>query len=175
MRWAWKVASHRHQMMIGSWYQKQLKREGILPSPKVCSIVTSQPGGHILRLTFLAIPVLLAGCMTPERWDKVYSTQTAPTASDRSSAIEYARKTYYNYYSISDASISNVITLDSGDRLICLRFNARNRLSAYAGISKSPLRYFHGGGPPLSLVGDDYRCSASRLQYSPFPELERLF
>lgn len=127
------------------------------------------------RLRFLVIPLLLASCTTPERWNKVYSTQTAPTADEKSGILEYARKTYYSYYSISDASISNVITLDHEDRLICLRFNAKNHLSTYAGILKRPLRYIHGEGIPMSLVGDDYFCNAKRLEYSPFPELEHLF
>lgn len=128
------------------------------------------------RLTLLAIPILLTGCGTPERWDPVYSNQTAPTAADRSAVIEYARKTYYNEREISDATISNSLILSGGDRIICIRFKAKNKLTERAGVTTESLHYDQRYGFALSgYMHQDYRCNAKRLQYSPFEELERLF
>lgn len=136
---------------------------------------TLRPKKPVPRLTFLAIPILLTGCVTPERWDAVYSNQAAPTAAERSAVIEYARKTYYNERQISDATISNALTLSGGDRIICIRFKSKNQLTERAGVTTQSLHYFQGYRFALSLTHEDYRCNAKRLRYSSFAELERLF
>jgi hypothetical protein len=91
-------------------------------------------------------------------------------------SIDYARKTYHNEREIRDASISNVLTLSRGDRIICVRFRAKNRLTERVGVTT---RSFHDDQRYGFALGgytyQDYRCNAKRLQYSPFAELEHLF
>ncbi len=127
------------------------------------------------RLTLLAIPILLTGCRTAEQYDPVYSTQIPPTAAERSAVIDYARKTYYNEREISDAAISNVLTLSDGDRIICVRFTAKNRLTERVGVTT---RSFHDDQRYGFALGgytyQDYYCNPKWLFYSPFAELERL-
>ncbi|NEK37922.1 hypothetical protein [Rhizobium leguminosarum] len=128
------------------------------------------------RLTLLAIPILLTGCRTAEQYDPVYSTQIPPTADERSAVIDYARKTYYNEREISDAAISNVLTLSDGDRIICVRFTAKNRLTERVGVTT---RSFHDDQSYGFALGgymhQDYHCNSQWLSYSPFAELEHLF
>lgn len=136
---------------------------------------TLRPKEQMSRLTLLTIPIILTACSTPEQWDPVYVNQTAPTGAERSEVIEYARKTYYNERQISDATISNVLKLSGGDRIICIRFKSKNQLTERAVVTTTSLhsdpRYgFAAGG----LTHHDYRCNATRLRYSPFAELEHV-
>ncbi|MBY3594519.1 MULTISPECIES: hypothetical protein [Rhizobium] len=135
-----------------------------------------RPTKRTPRLALLALPILLASCRTAERYDPVYSTQIPPTAAERSAVIDYARKTYYNEREISDASISNVLTLSGGERIICIRFKAKNQLTERAGVTTESLYYDQRYGFALGgYMHDDYRCNSGWLFYSPFAELEHLF
>ncbi|MBB4238539.1 hypothetical protein [Rhizobium esperanzae] len=131
---------------------------------------------QMARLALLAISILLTSYGPPERWDPVYSNQAAPTAAERSAAIEYARKTYYNERQINDATISNALTLSGGDRIICIRFKSKNQLTERASVTTQSLHYDQRYGFVLSgYMHQDYRCNSKRLQYSPFIELAHLF
>ncbi|NEH75580.1 hypothetical protein [Rhizobium ruizarguesonis] len=49
-------------------------------------------------------------------WAVTFSSEYGFDAAERSAIIEYARKMYHNEREISDAAISNVLTLSDGDR-----------------------------------------------------------
>ncbi|TLX12283.1 hypothetical protein [Rhizobium sp. MHM7A] len=125
------------------------------------------------RLTILAIPILLTGCRTAEPYDPVYSTQIPPTAAERSAVIDYARKTYYNEREIRDVSISKVLTLSGGERIICIRFKAKNQLTEPAGVTTESLRFDQRYGFALGgSLHHDYLCNPRWLHYYPVAELE---
>lgn len=139
---------------------------------------TPRPTKQLRRLAVLALPILLTGCRTLEQYDPVYSSQTPPTAAERSAVIDYARKTYYNEREVSDASISNALTLSGGERIICVRFKAKNQLTERAGATtrSRSLQYFQRYGFAIGgSMHQDYRCNSTWLFYSPFAELEHLF
>ncbi|MCJ9692986.1 hypothetical protein MOV76_15370 [Rhizobium sp. PRIMUS64] len=137
---------------------------------------TLRPIKQILSLALLALPISITGCGTPEPFDPVYVAQIPPTPAERSEVIEYARKTYYNERDISDASISNVLTLSGGERIVCVKYKAKNQLAERAGVRAESFHYDKRYGFALGgFVRHDYRCNAKRLRYLSFAELEHLF
>ncbi|MGO7668453.1 hypothetical protein ACC817_00250 [Rhizobium ruizarguesonis] len=68
-------------------------------------------------------------------WAVSFFSEYGFDAAERSAIIEYARKMYHNEREISDAAISNVLTLSDGDRIICVRFTAKNRLTERVGVT----------------------------------------
>ncbi|MDR9782274.1 hypothetical protein [Rhizobium redzepovicii] len=125
------------------------------------------------RAFLLAGVAVLSGCVTAEQLDKIYGSQTPPTAAERAAAVAYVKSTFYDPYSIRDASISNAVTLlETGYRSICVRFNAKNRMGGYVGMTSTSLRF--QGAAIVSSLQDAPGCNTARLTYSPFPELENL-
>ncbi|MBX4992886.1 hypothetical protein ABID08_002057 [Rhizobium binae] len=127
-----------------------------------------------MKRTILLVGVgVLSGCVSAEQLDKIYGSQMPPTAAERAAAITYIKSTFYDPYSIRDASISNAVTLlDTGYRSICVRFNAKNRMGGYVGMTSTSLRF--RGASVVSSLQDAPGCNTDRLQYSAFPELENL-
>lgn len=125
------------------------------------------------RTILLAGVAVLSGCVSAEQLDKIYGSQTPPTTAERAAAVTYVKTTFYDPYSIRDASISNAVTLlNTGYRSICVRFNAKNRMGGYVGMTSTSLRF---QGPAIvSSLQDAPGCNTARLTYSPFPELENL-
>ncbi|WSH05687.1 hypothetical protein U8P71_36125 (plasmid) [Rhizobium ruizarguesonis] len=109
-------------------------------------------------------------------WAVTFSSEYGFDAAERSAIIEYARKMYHNEREISHAAISNVLTLSDGDRIICVRFTAKNRLTERVGVttrtSHDDQRYgFALGG----YTYQDHYCNPKWLFYSRFAELGHLF
>ncbi|TAW88373.1 hypothetical protein ELI13_06360 [Rhizobium ruizarguesonis] len=125
------------------------------------------------RTILLAGVAVVSGCVSAEQLDKIYGSQTTPTAAERAAAVAYIKTTFYDPYSIRDASISNALTLlDTGYRSICVRFNAKNRMGGYVGMTSTSLRF--QGAAVVSSLQDAPGCNTARLTYSSFPELENL-
>ncbi|SFB36643.1 hypothetical protein SAMN03159496_03143 [Rhizobium sp. NFR07] len=101
------------------------------------------------------------------------ASQTPPTAAEKAAIVKYIKETFYDPYSIRDASISNALTLlDTGYRAICVRFNAKNRMGGYVGMTPTSVRF--KGGKVESALQDAPGCNRPGLRYAPFPALENL-
>ncbi len=85
-------------------------------------------------------------------------------------AIDYL----YDPYSVRDAEISSVVTLNkkSGLQAVCVKGNAKNRFGAYVGRQAVAVHIQNG-----TLAGtfpEAPGCYRKGLKYYPFPELEAL-
>lgn len=121
----------------------------------------------------IAASTLLASCVSSEQMQQVFSSQTPPTSEEKTAAVKYIKETFYDPYSVRDASISNVVTLaNTGMRAACVRFNAKNRMGGYVGMTATSLRF--RGGQVVSALQDAPSCLDERLRYQSFPELENL-
>lgn len=120
--------------------------------------------------------VSLAGCMEvqPVATSEV---NVAPPSNARAAALGYARQSFFDPYSVRDASISQpfVIPYGLGGQsqawVVCVRANAKNRMGAYAGMQES-LIVFDGDAVDASRSGRDVASACRSAQYGPFPELE---
>jgi hypothetical protein len=121
----------------------------------------------------IAASTLLASCVSSDQMQQIFNSQAPPTSDERAAAIRYIKDTFYDPYSIRDASISNVVTLeDTGIRAACVRFNAKNRMGGYVGKTATSLRF--RGSMVISALQDAPSCMDQRLRYQNFPELENL-
>lgn len=122
--------------------------------------------------------VSLAGCMEvqPVATSEVNVT---PPSNSRAAALGYARQSFFDPYSVRDASISQPFVIPYGLSgqsqawVVCVRANAKNRLGAYAGLQET-LIVFEGNAIDASRSGSDVASACRSAQYGPFPELEAL-
>ncbi len=120
----------------------------------------------------------LAGCMEvqPVATSEV---NVAPPSNPRAAALSYVRQTYFDPYSVRDASISQPFVLPYGLSgqsqawVVCVRANAKNRLGGYAGLQET-LIVFDGDTVNASRSMRDATSACRSAQYGPFPELEAL-
>jgi hypothetical protein len=131
-----------------------------------------------VKKIWAVLPLMgLAGCVSPETANQAYANmafanQQPPSAQVRKVVADYARKQFYDPYSMRDVSLSYVMTGNlPGKSVVCLRANAKNRLGAYTGLSGTGLRMTD------NVITDVFQetpeCNDGRLKYVPFPELER--
>lgn len=122
--------------------------------------------------------VSLAGCMEvqPVATSEV---NVAPPSNARAAALGYARRSFFDPYSVRDASISQPFVIPYGLAgqsqawVVCVRANAKNRLGAYAGLQET-LIVFEGDTVDESRSMRDVTSACRSAQYGPFPELEAL-
>lgn len=122
--------------------------------------------------------VSLAGCMEvqPVATSEI---NVAPPSNARAAALGYARQSFFDPYSVRDASISQPFVIPYGLAgqsqawVVCVRANAKNRLGAYAGLQET-LVVFEGETVDTSRSGRDVASACRSAQYGPFPELEAL-
>ena len=120
----------------------------------------------------------LAGCMEVQSV-ATSEVNVAPPSNPRAAALGYARQSFFDPYSVRDASISQPFVIPYGlagqsqAYVVCVRANAKNRLGAYAGLQET-LIVFEGDAIDASRSGSDVASACRSAQYGPFPELEAL-
>ncbi|MCF3932266.1 hypothetical protein L1787_02400 [Acuticoccus sp. M5D2P5] len=124
------------------------------------------------HLLFIALPLALVGCQSGP-----YGTQREATASEKHVFIQNARNELYDPFSIRNAELSTVITLDKGvneRRVVCARYDSKTKDGSYTGTETHLVTVNAKNIVTGSLVvpADEEPCS--RLRYGPFPEAERL-
>lgn len=127
------------------------------------------------------VAAFLAGCssatMSPTSADA-----GPPPANYREAVKASARETFFDPYSVRDASISQPLyasTIFDGMSMVprkgwivCVRANAKNRMGAYTGMQETVF-LFSGSTVALTLSGPSYAGQiADPAVYQPFPELE---
>ena len=122
--------------------------------------------------------VSLAGCMEVQPVSTSEVTVTPPSDA-RAAALGYARQSFFDPYSVRDASISQPFVIPYGLAgqsqawVVCVRANAKNRFGAYAGVQET-LVVFDGDTVDATRSGRDVASACRSAQYGPFPELEAL-
>ena len=128
----------------------------------------------ILRaLLIAAAAAAVSGCVSQQQVDKVLATQRPPTAAEKAAIVNAARDYLVDPYSVRDAEISNVVTLnDKGLKAVCVKANAKNRMGGYVGRTTVSVRLLNG--KPVSTWENAPACLNANMSYRRFPELENL-
>lgn len=126
-----------------------------------------------------ATAISLCGCAAPSP----QSTTEPFPAEYRQMTREYLRRTLLDPYSIRDAEIAtpevrhSFYLIDpSPGWTICVRYNAKNRMGAYAGLTENAL-LVRGGRISISLneITTPTREApgiCGEAKYGPFPEMD---
>ncbi len=106
-----------------------------------------------------------------------YGTQRAATAAEKHAFIQAARNELYDPFSIRNAELSTVITIDRGlneRRVVCARYDSKQKDGSFTGSETHLVSIDAKNVVTASIVvpADEEPCS--RLRFSPFPEAERL-
>ncbi len=120
--------------------------------------------------------LLLSACTSEQT--PLTTPKTPPPANYKQKIIENVRQSFFDPYSIRDASISKpfaVNRIGHGEVwFVCVRANAKNRMGAYTGI-KPTAYWFQNGQMKLASAAapeyDEFNCA--HAQYEPFPEIEK--
>lgn len=116
-----------------------------------------------------------AGCATSDPFD----TQRAATEAEKSLVVTTARNELYDPFSIRDAELSTVVTLEGGGgtptrRILCARYDSRDRRGAWTGRETHLVAISSGNTVMSSIVVPATELPCDRLEYGPFPEAENL-
>lgn len=100
-------------------------------------------------------------------------SQSPPTAALKRAIVFAARDYLLDPYSVRDAEISSVVTINQKKQVtgVCVKANAKNRFGAYVG--RKPVGVVLVKGKPYNAFQSDPMCFARGLRWYPFPELER--
>ncbi|TPW26399.1 hypothetical protein [Pararhizobium mangrovi] len=125
------------------------------------------------KVVFVLLALAVSGCVTQEQVNALMETQRPPSAQQKSVIVNAARNYAYDPYSIRDAEISDVMTLNNkGLKAVCIKANAKNQLGGYTGRTATSVQLLDGQA--VSPTPNDPACSYPQLRYHPFPELENL-
>ena len=125
---------------------------------------------------------VLAGCASLDQPNE----SLGPFPDDYKTTVrEHVLRSFFDPYSIRDASISEPVWSRKGEPngwLVCLEANAKNRMGGYTGLSRTAYYVRIGGHLVGSETGDygNYICTGRTLTgmrtltFSPWPELEQL-
>jgi len=133
----------------------------------------------------VGVVTLLAACSPTTSSPGPKAEAGAPPANYRAASKISVRETFFDPYSVRDASISRplfasavfdgVTPIPRKGWIVCVKANAKNRMGAYTGIQPTVM-LFDGEAVTLTLSGPDYagqiadHCKTA--VYEPFPELE---
>ncbi|MCB1476598.1 MAG: hypothetical protein H6883_07065 [Rhodobiaceae bacterium] len=134
-------------------------------------------------LSGVAITLALAGCNAST--SETTTPASPPPANYKAAVVNYVKTTFFDPYSIRDASISQPVYrqgIYDGTNIVayrgwavCLRANAKNRMGAYTGLNYS-LLLFKGDVVELSLSGPTTQPQVNNhckdVPLEPFPEIE---
>ena len=142
----------------------------------------------ILRTTVvLAIGLLAAGCASTTMKPAESANVAPPPTNYRAAAVESVKQTFFDPYSIRDASISEplyasavfdgITPIPRKGWIVCLRANAKNRMGGYIG-QQLTVMLFNGEAVDIALSGREYEgqlqdhCKTAR--FSDFDEIEAI-
>jgi predicted small secreted protein len=107
------------------------------------------------------------------RTNQVIASQRPATSSEIDKILNAARDYLVDPYSVRDAEISNVINL-GGTPVVCVKFNAKNRMGGYTG-RQTLMIYMNQNGQPYMANQASYSVAGcNALRYRRFNEAERL-
>ena len=127
-----------------------------------------------MRLTIMVTCALvLAGCAAqPQMQDGMVVANLPPNYRDV--IAEHVKKTYFDPYSIRDASISNPVDTTSifgPVTNVCVKANAKNRMGGYIGIRATG--YVFQSGKILNVLENEMIAGQCESRsYDPFYEID---
>lgn len=129
-------------------------------------------------LVVAAVALGLAGCQTDGGPGTTQAAQEPPPTNYRAQVTDRVKKSFFDPYSIRDASISQpfiqnaafdgITPIPHQGWMVCVRANAKNRMGGY--IGQKATGYMFKGGQILDLDFNSPFCEPAR--YEPFPEIE---
>ena len=127
-----------------------------------------------MKVHRVAILPMLALLLTGGTTADMLKSQTAPSAAIKRALVNAARDYLLDPYSVRDAEISSVVTVDAkrGWQAVCVMANAKNAYGAYVGRQAVSVRLLKG--KPMSTRQQAPLCYTRGLRYYRFRELEAL-
>lgn len=129
-------------------------------------------------LGLCVVPLMLAACNQTSGSVQQVAASEPPPASYREQVIARVKKSFFDPYSVRDASISQpfvqnaafdgVTPIPHSGWMVCIRANAKNRMGAYTGLTETG--YMFKGGQIVSADFKGHFCADAK--YEPFPEIE---
>ncbi|SCW95478.1 hypothetical protein [Ancylobacter rudongensis] len=103
------------------------------------------------------------------------STARPASPQIRMAIVEAARNFLFDPYSIRDVQISPQVDLrvDGSYSIVCVRYNAKNRMGAYAGRTTTGI-FIGDRGQILNSTDRAPGCFWPEMPYGPFPESDIL-
>lgn len=114
----------------------------------------------------------LAGACTNTAVSGPEAAQPLP-ADYRARVAAKVRETFFDPYSIRDASISDPIAgqaILGPVQTVCVRANAKNRMGGYTGLKETAFTFLNGN---LSVDSEYAALTCAKAAYGPFPEIEQ--
>lgn len=127
------------------------------------------------RLILVATTLTLAGCQTAAfgyKTDEILAAQRPASEPEVEGVINAMREHLYDPYSVRDAEISNVVTLNSVP-VLCVKANAKNPMGGYIG-RQTVMVYLHQNRPYMVSQAAYAVAGCNQLSYRRFVEVERL-
>ena len=124
-------------------------------------------------LTIALIAGACAACSSTQDDPKPADPNVLPT-NYKNQIIDYLRGTLDDPANIREAAISEPALKQNGSEtryITCLRYNAKDRDGAYAGL-KTRAAFFYAGTFTTMIDGSKELCG--NAAYQPFPELEKI-
>ena len=124
-----------------------------------------------MKVIAIAAALALAGCVSAP--EEMFAYQTPPNAALKAQIVNAAKDYLVDPFSVRDAEISSVMPLDKqrGLSVVCVKANTRNRMGGYTGRQATSVRLMNGR--IVGALPNAAGCSDQRIDYHPFPELER--
>lgn len=122
---------------------------------------------------FCLLAVFAASCASETPFDN----QRAATASEKGIILSTARNELYDPFSIRNAELSTVVTVEGGGgtptrRVVCARYDSKTRTGSWTGTETHLVAIAAGGTVMGSIVVPATEMPCDRLKYGPFPEAE---
>ncbi len=120
------------------------------------------------QLVAVVVAAALAGCVTQqEALQEGLTKQSAPPLELRLKIVEAARNFLFDPYSVRDVEISSVVPIAAANfQILCVKYNAKNRLGAYTGRTATLVRIQQG--QLIGTLDNPPTCSMLSLRYYPF-------
>jgi hypothetical protein len=124
-------------------------------------------------LSLLAVGLTVAGCVSSMPIDQIMASQKPPTPQLRNQIVEGARTFLKDPYSVRDAEISSIFTVNAkGYQVVCVKFNSKNGFGAYEGRETGGIGVVNG--QLTGYLENTAECLNPALRWYPFPETNKL-
>jgi hypothetical protein len=117
--------------------------------------------------------VFAAGCAT----DDPFANARPATPGEKSIILATARNELYDPFSIRNAELSKVVTVEGGGgrptrRVVCVRYDSKTKSGAWTGQETHLVTITAGNTLMSSVVVPAGEMPCDRVEYGPFPEAQ---
>jgi hypothetical protein len=133
------------------------------------------------RLIVAVAVLMLSGCTAGKQTNYNKTILNTPPANYKEKIVAEAKDRLFDPYSVKSAAITQptMQTIWRGvfggavdGWLVCVEYNAKNRMGGYTGIAREG--YFFREDGRFEILPNLRDCNQHQLAYIPFPDLEKI-